>query len=152
MFDILVYLVENYFQTGDCPDAETLSKRLCAAGFEEGDIAAALAWLSGLEPSNRSRDSCELGNSRGLRVYTEQELARTTPEARGFLVFLENAGMLSAPQRELIIERATALEEPGIGLEKLKLIVLLVLWNQKQTLDPLVVEELLTGAEGRQPH
>ncbi|HWQ38946.1 MAG TPA: DUF494 domain-containing protein [Burkholderiales bacterium] len=150
MFDILVYLIENYFPNGDCPDAETLSKRLCAAGFEEEDIAAALAWLSGLESPNRDADCGEFDNSRGFRVYTEQELARTTPEARGFLVFLENSGMLSAPQRELIIERVTALEEPGIGLEKLKLVALLVLWNQKQTLDPLVVEELLAGTEERQ--
>jgi uncharacterized protein Smg (DUF494 family) len=33
-----------------------------------------------------------------------------------------------------------------------KLIVLLVLWNQKQPLDALVVEELLAAAEEREPH
>jgi len=152
MFEILVYLVENYFHSGNYPDNETLSKRLSAAGFEDEEISAALDWLDGLESSGQSAASDNLARSVGLRVYTEQELARTTAETRGFLLFLQNAGILSAPQRELIIERIAALEEPGIALERVKLIVLLVLWNQRQPLDPLLVEELLATAEERRPH
>ena len=152
MFDILEYLVENYFHSGDYPDAETLSRRLSAAGFEREEITAALDWLSDLESAGIGDVSARFAQSGGFRVFTEHELAKTTAESRGFLLFLENAGILNAPQRELVIERITALEEPGIALESVKLIVLLVLWNQKQPLDALVVEELLAAAEEREPH
>lgn len=152
MFEILEYLVETYFHSGDYPDAQTLSRRLSAAGFESEEISAALDWLSALETGGGGGASDRLAHSRGFRVYTEQELANTTVQTRGFLLFLQNAGILSAPQRELVIERIAALEEPGISLERVKLIVLLVLWNQKQPLDTLVVEELLAATEERHPH
>jgi Smg protein len=152
MFEILEYLVETYFHSGDYPDTQTLSRRLSAAGFETEEISAALDWLSALETAGHGGVSDRLARSRGFRVYTEQELANTTAETRGFLLFLQNAGILSAPQRELVIERIAALDEPGIALERVKLIVLLVLWNQKQPLDTLVVEELLAATEERHPH
>jgi len=152
MFEILVFLVENYFHSGNYPDNETLSRRLSAAGFEDDEISAALDWLGGLESAGRDRISEGFNSSSGFRVYTQQELTRTTAETRGFLLFLENSGVLNAPQRELVIERIAALDDPGIPLEKVKLIVLLVLWNQRQPVDTLLVEELLAAAEERQPH
>jgi Smg protein len=152
MFDILVYLVENYFQSGDYPDPETLSKRLSAAGFEEDDISQALTWLSGLERFGDGPAEQSFGSSRGFRVYTDQELVRITPEARGFLCFLEDSDVIDPLQRELIIERIAALSESGVDLEKVKLIVLMVLWNQKQPVDALVLEELLADHDDRYLH
>ncbi len=152
MFDILVYLVENYFHSGAYPDAETLSKRLSAAGFEDDEISAALAWLSALERASKSCAEGDFSVSRGFRVYTEHELAKLTPEARGFLRFLEDSAVINAPQRELVIERIAALEDPGVDIEKVKLIVLIVLWNQNQPVDVLVLEELLASTDERHPH
>ncbi|MGH8679273.1 MAG: DUF494 domain-containing protein [Burkholderiales bacterium] len=152
MFDILVYLVENYFPNGDYPDAETLSKRLSAAGFEDDDISQALAWLNGLESFGEHADPAGFAASAGFRVFSEHELAKFTPEARGFLRFLEDSSVINAPQRELIIERVTALSEPGVALEKVKLIVLMVLWNQRQPVDALVLEELLADRSDRYLH
>lgn len=152
MFDILVYLVENYFQSGDYPDSETLSKRLYAAGFEEDDISQALSWLNGLERLSASGPEHGFGDSFGFRIYTDHELAKITPEARGFLCFLEDSDVIDPLQRELIIERIAALSEPGVDLEKVKLIVLMVLWNQKQPVDALVLEELLADHDDRYLH
>ena len=42
MFDILVYLFENYYTPEACPSAEVLAKRLAAAGFDPVAEAAAL--------------------------------------------------------------------------------------------------------------
>ena len=52
-------------------------------------------------------------------------------------------------QRELIIERVVALDEPAVDLDKVKLIVLMVLWNQNETLDTLVLEELISPNQER---
>ena len=142
MFDILVYLVENYFHNGRLPDAETISKRLSAAGFEDDDISEALTWLSGFSETDTVDNHGSFVHSQGFRVYAEEELANLTAEARGFILFLEDSKIITAPQREMIIERVLALGEPGVDLEKLKLIVLMVLWNQQQSVDSLVLELL----------
>ena len=39
MFDILFYLVENFFPHGTLPDNETITRKLSDAGFEEDDIS-----------------------------------------------------------------------------------------------------------------
>lgn len=149
MFDILVFLFENYFHAGAYPDQETLSKRLSAAGFDSRDISQALIWLSGLERVGRSGTRSNSLPSKGFRFYTEPELITLTAEARGFLLFLESAGVISVLQRELIIERVVALDEPAVDLDKVKLIVLMVLWNQNETLDSLVLEELISANQER---
>jgi Smg protein len=149
MFDILVFLFENYFHAGAYPDQETLSKRLSAAGFDSRDISQALTWLSGLERVGSSGSRSNSTPSKGFRFYTEPELITLTAEARGFLLFLESAGVISVLQRELIIERVVALDEPAVDLDKVKLIVLMVLWNQNETLDSLVLEELISPNEER---
>ena len=149
MFDILVFLFENYFHAGAYPDQETLSKRLSAAGFDSRDISQALTWLSGLERVGSSGSRSNSTPSTGFRFYTEPELITLTAEARGFLLFLESAGVISVLQRELIIERVVALDEPAVDLDKVKLIVLMVLWNQNETLDSLVLEELISPNQER---
>lgn len=142
MFDILVYLVENYFHSGDFPDVETISKRLSAAGFEDDDISEALTWLSGFEQTEHGTTYPTFNSSRGFRVYADEELSSLTTEARGFILFLEDSEIITAPQRELIVERILAIAEPGVDLEKVKLIVLVVLWNQQQPVEGLVLELL----------
>ena len=149
MFDILVFLFENYFHAGAYPDQETLSKRLSAAGFDSRDISHALTWLSGLERVGSSGTRYNSVPSEGFRFYTDPELITLTAEARGFLLFLESAGVISLLQRELIIERVVALDEPAVDLDKVKLIVLMVLWNQNETVDSLVLEELISPNQER---
>lgn len=142
MFDILVYLVENYFHNGDFPDAETISKRLSAAGFEDDEISEALTWLSGFEQAEDVAANPAFASSRGFRVYADEELSSLTADARGFILFLEASAIITAPQRELIVERILAIAEPGVDLEKIKLIVLMVLWNQQQPVEGLILELL----------
>jgi Smg protein len=144
MFDILVFLFENYFHAGTYPDQDILSKRLSDAGFDSRDISQALSWLSGLERVGKNSSRSQSIPSTGFRFYTEAEITTLPTEARGFLIFLESAGVISVLQRELIIERVLALDEPSVDLEKIKLIVLMVLWNQNETLDTLVLEELIS--------
>ncbi|MCX8144769.1 MAG: DUF494 domain-containing protein [Azovibrio sp.] len=138
MIDILVYLFENYSDFSAHPEGEALARKLSALGFDELDISAALDWLAAL------RQSAPLHfTSHGLRVFTAAELERFEPGCLDFLIFLERAGVIDAPTRELILDRAADLPEPPIALERFKIIVLMVLWWQTRDLDPLIVEELL---------
>ena len=75
-------------------------------------------------------------------MRADEEHNNLTPEAHGFILFLQDSDIITAPQRELIIERVLALPEPSVDLERIKLIVLMVLWNQQQSVDSLVLELL----------
>lgn len=144
MFDILVYLFENYVHAGACPESDQLARKLSAAGFEDDDISEALEWLSGLrEPSERA-SVFATPREGSIRLYAADEEARIDADCRGFLLFLENAKVLDATTRELIIERAMALSSLNLNLHRLKVIVLMVLWQQDHPLDTLILDELLT--------
>ena len=54
MFDILVYLFENYYAAQAYPDYDTLERKLHAAGFENEDIHDALV-LDELIPDGENR-------------------------------------------------------------------------------------------------
>lgn len=152
MFEILVYLFQNYFHHDACPEPEQLALKLSAAGFEDEEITEALEWLSGLQRMAGSAGPAITADSRSVRCYDEEELAKLDADCRGFLMFLENAGVLNPMTRELIIERAMALDEVVVSLAKLKVIVLMVLWNQHQVMDSLILEELLSEDDERHFH
>ena len=144
MIDILVYLFENY-QPDACPAPSVLAKKLTAAGFEATDISAALVWLDGLVSQEPSMNP-DAGRG-SLRVYDAEEAERLTVESRGFLAFLEQQEAIDPSLRELIIERALALPGETIGVDRLKIIVLTVVWRRQHALDALILEELLAEDE-----
>ncbi len=152
MFDILVYLFENYYQMEARPDHETLARKLHAAGFENEDIYDALDWLNGLATPQDDSLAESLDARPSFRGFTPAEIAKMTTESRGFLAFLESARVLTPRLRELILERAMALPGEMVGLEKMKVIVLMVLWTRRGSVDALILDELLPDGEKRQMH
>lgn len=151
MFEILMYLFESYFDAGSYPEPDKLSRKLSAAGFEGEEIDEALTWLSALKQQNPDNYPASLEHA-GMRHFAGLELQRIGFEARQFLLFAEQQHMISAVEREMILDRAVALQQENLGLDKLKLIMLMVLWNRHQNLDPLLIEELLTPLNSAQLH
>jgi len=151
MFEILMYLFESYFDAGSYPDPDKLSRKLSAAGFEGDEISEALTWLSALQEQNPDSYPESLKHS-GQRHFAELELQLIGGEARQFLLFAEQQHLISTVEREMIIDRSVALKQENLALDKLKLIMLMVLWNRHQDLDPLLIEELLTPLHSAQLH
>ena len=149
MYDILVFVFENCQQADVAYDRERVAKKLSAAGFEDSDISEALHWLAGMarapqgvrEPLPDARSS--------FRAYAPRELAKLDARCRGFLLTLEQSGILSAETRELVLERALAASGEVLSLEQLKLVVLMVLWNQQTATSRLVAEDLFTAPHAR---
>jgi Smg protein len=151
MFEILMYLFESYFDAGSYPEPDKLSRKLSAAGFEDEEISDALTWLSALQQQNPDNYPASLEHT-GPRHFAELELQLISYEARQFLLFAEQQHLISAVEREMIIDRSVALKHENLALDKLKLIMLMVLWNRHQDLDPLLIEELLTPLHSAQLH
>ena len=150
MFDVLVYLYENYWRPDACPDQEQLTRKLASVGFESDEIQEALRWLDGL--ANASDAYVGKQGEHALRVYSPQEQEHLGEESIGFISFLESAGVLPAPMREMVIDRASAINGGPLDLEDLKIIVLMVFWSLGEEPDALILDELFVAPEDRLLH
>ncbi len=150
MFDVLVYLYENYWRPDACPEPQQLSRKLSAVGFDSDEIQQALRWLDGLAHSAQACAGAPLKGS--LRIYTDAEFETLGEASIGFVSFLESAGVLPAPMREMVVERAMAVGGGPIDLEDLKVIVLMVFWSLGEEPDALILDELFAAPEDRQIH
>jgi Smg protein len=142
MFDILMFLFESYFDAGNYPDPDKLSLKLTAAGFEDNDIHLALTWLSGLKRLS-AENYPDAINRGGVRCYAEFELSRISTEGLHFISFWEQNKVITPVEREMILDRAVAMGRDNLSLDKVKLIALMVLWNLREELDPMLVEDML---------
>lgn len=150
MFEVLVYLYENYWRPDACPDHDQLTRKLSAVGFESDEIQEALSWLDGLAESAQAYAGAQAPTS--MRVYSPVEVDRLGEDSIGFISFLESAGVLPAPMREIVVDRATAVGQAPIALEDLKVIVLMVFWSLGEEPDALILDELFVAPEERLIH
>ena len=163
MFDVLVYLYENYWRPDACPEPAQLSRKLSAVGFESDEIQDALSWLNGLAMTAESSASTQ-GSSgtdqpgpserapRNFRIYSQEETERLGEDSIGFICFLESAGVLPPMMREMVIDRATAAGDSPLALEDLKVIVLMVFWSLGEEPDALILDELFVAPDERLIH
>jgi Smg protein len=149
MFEVLVYLYENYWRPDACPDHAQLTRKLASAGFENDEIEDALTWLDGLAGAAQS---CGEFSASSLRVYARPEQDHLGEPSIGFLSFLESARVLSPRLREMVIERALAIPGGPVDLEDLKIIVLMVFWSLGEEPDALILDELFVDASQRSIH
>ena len=131
VLDVLMYLFETYVDTEEDPepDQNELRAELSRAGFGDAEIDRALLWLDGLTDQQQSLDyGCQTGH--GIRIYNEFEHERLDSACRGYISYLEQIGILSPPQREILVDRLLALETADIDVEQIKWVVLMVLFSQ----------------------
>ena len=133
MFDILIYLFENYIHNESeiYVNHADLQRELSKAGFHDDDIFKALRWLDSLSALQESHVKPYLTklNSTAVRIYTVEEQRKLETECQGFLLFLEQINVLDAPTREMVLDRVMDLDQRSVSLDDLKWVVLMVLFN-----------------------
>ena len=172
MFEVLVFVYENYWRGDACPQLEHLQRKLSAVGFEAEEIQDALAWLGGLSLATRNTQitlpainpvtgasaqslACGVDQSlASMRVYSVEEQNRLGPACLGFINFLESAGVLPSHMREVVVDRAMATggDSLELDLDDLKIIVLMVYWSYGEEPDALVLDELCDDGSARVGH
>ena len=151
MYDILVYLFENCQQYELASAKDRVAKKLSAAGFDDSEISEALTWLAGVVRGPHRSLAPLPASGAAFRAYAPKELAKLDAACRGLLIYFEQSGILTPQMREHVIERALAANGEGLSIEQLKLVVLMVLWNQQTPSSRLIAEELLSAATARVP-
>ena len=130
VLDVLMYLFETYVDTDEEPEADQneLRDELSRAGFTATlEIDRALDWLDGLTDH---QDKHRLSRPDLPRPACLQRLRTGTAgyaACRGYIAYLEQIGILSPQQREILIDRLLALESTDIDVDQIKWVVLMVL-------------------------
>ena len=129
VLDVLMYLFESFVDSEDQPEPNRneLRDELERAGFGDREIDRALDWLDGLNSTEVA--SCA-PQSATVRIFDRVEQERLDARARGYLLHLEQIGILPPVQRELVIDRLMALDTEEVDIEQIKWVVMMVLFSQ----------------------
>ena len=155
---VLIYVYDHYMlaDPAEVPERRHMMEDLQKRGFSVSEVVHAMEWLSALVTDQRAlpgaADDAE-PDSGALRIYADGELARLSADCRAFLMQLDRQHVLTTRQRELVIERALALDVDEIDAEELKWVVLLVLSAQPgQELAFARFESVMSAAGGPVRH
>lgn len=152
VFDILVYVFDRYMLE-ELPaetERETIERDLARVGFGEAKVTRALDWLADLADS---RSATAGPSSASWRVYSAAELRRLDTECRSLLASLEQGGLLTTAQREIVLDRLMALDTDELSPEQVKWVVMMVLSSQPAAADAAPLPSgLLPAAMLTVPH
>jgi Smg protein len=148
VLDVLMYLFETYSEQGqdEATDHAVLRQELVRAGFGEPEVDRALDWLEDLQ-DDPERPFPAAPGPLSVRLYGELELSRLDAACRGYLLFLEQAGILVPASREIVVDRLMALGSGEVDVEQVKWVTLMVLYSQSDQsaafarMEDLVFEE-----------
>jgi Smg protein len=148
VLDVLMYLFETFSEQGhdEATDHGVLRQELLKAGFREPEVERALTWLEDLN-DDPERPFPTAPQASSARVFSKLELSRLDAACRGYLMYLEQVGILSPLSREIVIERLMALDAGEIDVEQVKWVTLMVLFSQTEQeqafsrMEDLVFEE-----------
>ncbi|MBI1733032.1 MAG: DUF494 domain-containing protein [Gammaproteobacteria bacterium] len=147
VLDVLMYLTDGYLDDGTdaVRDRDSVHAGLLAAGFDEQKVASALEWLESLAALREYALEREPAANFGTRLFSAEEMDRLDAQCRGFLLFLDQARVLTPGERELVMDRLMALQQEEVGLPQLKWIILMVLVNLPGRISSAAwMEEMIT--------
>ena len=130
VIDVLMYIFSSYIDRDDTlpEDRESIDADLREAGFESQEIDKAFDWLDGLAEADDIPTIEQSASS--IRIYSVREQHRMDSKVQGFLLFLEQSGVLTPELRELVINRIMALDgNDMVDMEEFRWVVMMVLFN-----------------------
>ncbi len=152
MFEVLVFMFENYFANHALPDNDVMEQELSAAGFEQNDILGAFDWYEEMQSRLHQNNAAYSHQHSGFRIFSEIERKKLNLESISFVLFLQQANVINDMERDLIVDRAMALKQQEITVEEMRWITMIALWNEGREKDYLFVEDALFNPRGLTIH
>ena len=147
--DVLMFLFERYLgdENETIDERSRMHSRLEEMGFDNTEITQAFNWLEDLATLQDSEQLSPIQHN-SIRIYSAEEKAALGEEGIGFIMYLEQVGILTPTTRELILDRVMALGHE-LDSEQLKWIAMIVLHthpgeeNAYAWLETLVFDEVV---------
>lgn len=152
MFEVLVFMFENYLAHRTLPDNDIMTQELSAAGFEQADILGAFDWYYEMKTMLAEPVAIYSHKHTGTRIFSDCELKKISSESLSFVLFLQQADVINDVERDLIVDRAMALKQEQIKIEEMRWITMIALWNVGREKDYLFVEDALFNPRGLTLH
>lgn len=127
--DVLFYLFDNYSEVDDVSqNRDMLQGYLKEAGFQNKNISKAFDWLESLAKDDNIYLTTP--EKHAIRHYSKYEKRWLDEACQGYLMTLEQSGVLTAEMRERVIDRVLELGDRDFDLSRLKWVILMLLLNQ----------------------
>ena len=152
MFEVLVFMFENYIAHHALPDDDIMTQELSAAGFEQSDIVGAVDWFHEMKNMVIEPPRVYEHQHTSMRIFSEIEQKKISLESISFVIFLQQANVINDVERDLILDRAMALKQEQIKIEEMRWITMIALWNAGREKDYLFVEDALFNPRGLTLH
>ena len=152
MYEVLVFMFENYFSNHTLPEENVIEQELAAAGFDESAITNAFDWYNQLKTMMNQPVKPQMAYLQCSRMFAEAELDKIDTESLGFLLFLEQAKVINSSERDMIMDRAMALNGKTVNLEQTRWITMMAMWSDGREKDYLFVEDAVFNPRGLTLH
>ena len=131
VLEVLLFIFEYFFddESSYSEKDDDLVSTLEQCGFGSSEVNKALLWLDDLVDLKELDYSPGADKTTAIRVYTPYEKEKLSTDCRGFVLFMEQMDILDCKARELVIDRAIALEGEDVDLDRLKWVMMMVLYN-----------------------
>ncbi len=137
ILDVLTFMFDILFESAEQDstqevDDDLLKSHLSDAGFDADRIEKALNWLDNIAALQDGSVTAFDTTHNSMRIYNELEKNKLDSKARGFIMFMENMGQLSASQREIVIDQVMSLGDSKLTIDDLKWVVMMVIGNSAE--------------------
>ena len=144
MIGVLMYLLRNHMkhrcQLNHTP--KNLTDELQRAGFQEGAINKAFNWLAELKLMQFNIQQAPPAPD-SIRILSHDERRKIDVKFIGFIMHLEQIGVLNPETRELTIAQIMQLDHARVTLQQVQWVILIVLFNHPNQHDALMAMENL---------
>jgi Smg protein len=129
--DIVTLIARYMFEEGrGTEDEQAITDALVAEGYERRDVQEAFEWLEQVAAARAGRPDDRAPDDGAARVLTPAEQLKINPQAFGFLIRLRQLGLADTLALERILERAMGVDTDEIGLDEVRAIAALVIFDK----------------------
>ena len=131
MFNILMGVIEGLQKGSDLAQlCDEIVDQLLEAKVSDEEIAKFLDSMQRISELQAMVQRLIPAGGFPIRIYSPNEMDKLDTACRSYLLQLEQDSVLPPPLREVVIEQALSMEEVDMDIDRLRLLVTLVLFNQ----------------------
>ena len=131
MFEILMDILEGLQKGANLTELyDDIVDQLLEAKVSKDDVEKFLESMQRISELQATVQRLHPVGGFPVRIYAPIESLKLDAECRGYLLQLEQDSMLPPPLREIVIDQALRLDEMEVTLDRLRLLVTIVLFNQ----------------------